>query len=159
MPDPQDRPTLICFDGSAGSRQAMASTAQLLRPHSVVVLTVWEALETQIARAGGFAGLVGMPAEADEAEQAAAAKAAGDGVAAAKEQGFEATARVEQADMAVWRTIVQVADEIDAALIVCGTRGRGGLESVMLGSTSHAVLRHSGRPVLIAPEGHAASGR
>jgi nucleotide-binding universal stress UspA family protein len=44
-----------------------------------------------------------------------------------------------------------VANEIDAELILCGTRGRGEAKSFLLGSVSLGVLRHSHRPVLIAP--------
>jgi nucleotide-binding universal stress UspA family protein len=40
----------------------------------------------------------------------------------------------------------------DARLIACGRRGRGAVTSALLGSVSHAVLAHAGRPVLIAPE-------
>ncbi|MFZ2112882.1 MAG: universal stress protein [Solirubrobacteraceae bacterium] len=40
----------------------------------------------------------------------------------------------------------------DARLIVCGRRGLGAVASALLGSVSHVVLAHAGRPVLIAPE-------
>ena len=46
--------------------------------------------------------------------------------------------------------IVEVADELDACLIVYGTRGLGGMRGLVLGSVSRAVLQHAGRPMLIA---------
>jgi nucleotide-binding universal stress UspA family protein len=52
----------------------------------------------------------------------------------------------------VWQKIVEVADELDAGLIVCAPRGRGRITSALLGSTSHGIIQHAGRPVLIAPQ-------
>jgi nucleotide-binding universal stress UspA family protein len=53
-----------------------------------------------------------------------------------------------------WGAIVEVADELDAGLVVCGTRGLSGIRGLVLGSVSGAVLHHARRPVLIAPEPH-----
>ncbi len=46
-------------------------------------------------------------------------------------------------------SIVALADEKDADLIVIGSRGRGTVATALLGSISHGVLRHARRPVLI----------
>ena len=46
-------------------------------------------------------------------------------------------------------SIVAVADEKKADLIVLGSRGRGAVTSAILGSVSHAVLRRASRPVLV----------
>jgi nucleotide-binding universal stress UspA family protein len=124
---------------------------------SAIVLTVWQPLTARLTETGGF-GVFALEdeSEIDEGERDAARAAAEDGVARAREIGLEAEARVEQAEIAVWKTIVNVADEVDAGLIVCGTRGRGSIRTALLGSTSHAVLQHAGRPVLISPEPHGA---
>jgi nucleotide-binding universal stress UspA family protein len=57
----------------------------------------------------------------------------------------------------VWATIVDVADELDATLIVTGSRGMGGIKSLLLGSTSDRVLHHAHRPVLVVPTAESAS--
>ena len=51
----------------------------------------------------------------------------------------------------MWDGVVQVADEIDAAVIVLGSRGLTGAKELLEGSFSHAVASHAGRPVLIVP--------
>jgi nucleotide-binding universal stress UspA family protein len=88
----------------------------------------------------------------DAEEEQAARAAAHDGAVRARERGWDAEARLARAETTVWRAIVDVADELDASLIVCGTRGLSGIKSVVLGSVSHAVLQHAHRPMLIAPE-------
>ena len=146
------KPTLVCYDGSEDSRQALHAVGDLLASTDAVVLTVWQPLTAVLAEAGGF-GMFALDDEdkIDAEEEAAARAAAEDGAKRASARGFNATARVEEASEGVWRTIVDVANEIDAGLIVCGNRGRGGVQSLLLGSVSHAVLQQSHRPVLIAP--------
>jgi nucleotide-binding universal stress UspA family protein len=148
-------PVLFCFDGSEGSRSALRAAGQLLdRPAEAVVLTVWEAIETQLALAGGFAA--GFPidgAELDAAEEASARSVAEEGAARAAEHGYQASSMVMQASTGIATTILEVADEISARLIVCGQRGRGNLRTALLGSVSHRLASHTRRPVLIAPHG------
>jgi len=49
--------------------------------------------------------------------------------------------------------IVEYAQEIGADLIVVGSRGRGDLASLVLGSTSHRVVNHAPCDVLVV-RGH-----
>jgi nucleotide-binding universal stress UspA family protein len=46
-------------------------------------------------------------------------------------------------------TIAQVADELDARMIVACTRGRGALAGAFLGSVSRTLVRRAGCPVMI----------
>jgi nucleotide-binding universal stress UspA family protein len=45
--------------------------------------------------------------------------------------------------------IAQVADSVDADVIVVGRRGRGGVAELVLGSVSHELILHSKRPILL----------
>jgi nucleotide-binding universal stress UspA family protein len=45
--------------------------------------------------------------------------------------------------------IVQVAEDIEAELIVIGSRGLGGIRRALIGSVSDAVIRHAHCPVLV----------
>ncbi|MDP4265473.1 MAG: universal stress protein [Bacteroidota bacterium] len=48
-------------------------------------------------------------------------------------------------------TIIRVAKEWEADLVVLGTHGRTGLLHVLMGSIAENVIRHSSIPVLIIP--------
>ena len=47
------------------------------------------------------------------------------------------------------REIINDAEEVNADLIVMGSRGRGDLAGLLLGSTAHKVIHLSHRPVLV----------
>src|SRR5215216_2897330 len=53
--------------------------------------------------------------------------------------------------------IVALAQEIEAGLIVMGSRGRGGVRRALMGSVSDSVVRHAHCPVLVVRGGE--SGR
>jgi nucleotide-binding universal stress UspA family protein len=45
--------------------------------------------------------------------------------------------------------ISQVAEEVDADIVLVGRRGRGEVAELLLGSVSHELVLHSKRPVLV----------
>ena len=50
---------------------------------------------------------------------------------------------------ATWRGVVDAAQAMAADLIVMGSHGRSGLEKLVLGSVTQAVLSHTKLPVLV----------
>ncbi len=147
-----NKPVLFCYDGSDGSKTALAAAVGLIRPADAVVLVVWTPAAVQLARAGSFVVAVPNEGEIDEQQAATAREIAEEGAASARERGYNATARIAQANESVAATIDAIAEEIDAGLVVCGQRGRGAIGSALLGSVSHALAAHTRRPVLIAPQ-------
>jgi nucleotide-binding universal stress UspA family protein len=147
------RPMLFCYDGSEGSRAALSVAVELvMHPADAVVLVVWTPVAVQLARGGSLLAVVPNEGEMDEEEMAAAQRLAEEGAEAATRRGYNASARVAEANESVAKTIREVAREIDACLIVCGQRGRGAFASAVLGSVSHQLSAHAERPVLIAPQ-------
>jgi nucleotide-binding universal stress UspA family protein len=141
-------PILICYDGSEGAHRAIDAAAALLGPHRAVVLDIGppitpvESLAT-IASAAPVATF-----EEDNAE--GALRWAQIGAELARGAGFDAEPRGAVA-APTWAGIVEVADELDAPVIVIGSRGLTGLREVAEGSVSHEVVAHAGRPVLVVP--------
>ena len=72
------------------------------------------------------------------------------GAERAQRAGFAADARSNLA-APTWEGVVDVADEVDASVIVLGSRGLIGARELLAGSVSHDVAEHAGRPVLIVP--------
>src|SRR5579864_1128182 len=120
-----NKPVLFCYDGSDGSKTALAAAVELIKPADAVVLAVWVPTALQLARAGSFIVAVPNEGEIDEHEAATARQIAEEGAAGARRRGYNASARIAQANESVARAIDEVAQEIDAGLIVCGQRGRG----------------------------------
>ena len=147
-------PLMFCYDGSDRSRAATAAAAELVaHPTPAVVLTIWQPAAVLLARAGGFGGgYLSDESKVDGEQAQLAGDAAEEGVERAREHGYDASSRVEEATEGAGRRIIEIADELDARLIVCGRRGLGAVASALLGSVSHVVLAHAARPVLIAPE-------
>jgi nucleotide-binding universal stress UspA family protein len=143
-----DAPILICYDGSEGARRAIDAAAELLGPRRAVVLDVGP-LVTAVESLTVLAPVAPSAAfeelnEDDTRERASA------GAEQARRAGFDAEARAGLA-APTWGGIVDVADEIDAAVIVLGSRGLKGARELVEGSVSHEVAEHAGRPVLIVP--------
>jgi nucleotide-binding universal stress UspA family protein len=50
------------------------------------------------------------------------------------------------------REIVHLAEDLEAGLVVMGSRGHGGLRRALMGSVSDSVIRHAHCPVLVVRE-------
>jgi nucleotide-binding universal stress UspA family protein len=150
------KPVLIAYDGSTNARAALVYASGLLSGRQAVVLSVWEPLIVQLqhsALAGAFPSGDDI-GDQDEAVEKATLLLAEQGAELAREAGMDAIARSQPETDTVGSAIVAVADELDAELIVTGTRGLGALRSAVLGSVSNQVLHHAKRPVLVVPSSH-----
>jgi nucleotide-binding universal stress UspA family protein len=153
---------LIGYDGSADSQAAVARAAELMPGQPATVLTVWEPFTDVMAGAG--AGMLSWPAsgtleEIDAASDHAARTRAEQGAELAQRGGLRPQVRVGVRGATVAETILVAADDVQADVIVLGTRGLGGVKSLLLGSVSHAVLQHADRPVLVVPSPEVAARR
>src|SRR5258708_21636791 len=110
-----DKPVLFCYDGSEGSKAALSVAVELvMHPADAVVLVVWTPIAVQLARAGSLLAAVPNEGEMDEEESAAAQRLADEAAEGAKRRGYNASARIAQANESVAKTISDVAGHIDA---------------------------------------------
>ena len=143
-----DKPVLICYDGSPGAARAIKTAAALLGPRWAVVLDVASSMTVAESVAAPYSAMAGAAVE--ETHAAEAVRIAAEGTEIARSSGFEAVARATQA-VPTWEGVLEIADELDAPVIVVGSRGLRGLNEALHGSFSHQVAGHAGRPVLIVP--------
>jgi nucleotide-binding universal stress UspA family protein len=141
-----ERPILFCYDGSPESRRAIESARELLRRRISVVLTVGSLGAVAEVYAAEGSGARDYDRELREAVLGRAEQ----GAELARAAGFVAEPRGEL-DVEVWRSMVDVARQLDAGVIVVGSRGLHGLREIVEEAVSHQVAVHAHRPVLIVP--------
>jgi nucleotide-binding universal stress UspA family protein len=137
---------LICYDGTDGARRAVDVAADLFPGCHAVVLDVAPFL----TGAESVAELSALTPNFEQLNEDEGLKVAREGATLAREAGLTADPRSDVA-APTWGGIVEVADEINAAVIVVGSRGLMGVREVFQGSVSHDVAEHAGRPVLVVP--------
>lgn len=141
---------LVAVDGSQHSLRALDTASGLVKlcqDASLVVLSVYRhvsLVQSSHSLVGGRNTL--------ETPDAALARLAGEwvdeAIARAREQGVvDILGLVRRGPIA--RTIVQVANEQEADVIVLGSRGSGEVESLLLGSVSHKVCTMAERTCII----------
>jgi nucleotide-binding universal stress UspA family protein len=154
---------LACYDGSADAQAAIDHAARLMPGAEMTVLTVWEPFQVALSRTGGMGMAMGTSypdsGDIDVATEQAAEARATEGAERATAAGLVAEPRVAVRDDGVAGAILAVADDLDADVIVVGTRGFTGLRSMLLGSVSHAVLQHANRSVIVVPSAAVAEER
>lgn len=139
-------PVLVGFDGSPGSFGALEAACDQARrlDTDVLVVTAWtSAVEVASPRYWATTYPVRSPGEValDEAERVADRARSW----ASAQQDVTVTCDVAEGRAA---QVLQRRSH-HAGLVVVGTRGRGGFASLVLGSTSRAVVQHAECPVLV----------
>lgn len=147
MADTTEPTVIYCYDGSEHARNALIAASRTLGDRSSVVVTVWRSGWTAIAAVPAALLPQETVDEIDSATEEAAQALAHEGAALIP----GATIRCMRATGPVWQTILEYADEVDAELIVAGSRGLSAIKSTVLGSVSHGLVNHSRRPVLVVP--------
>ena len=132
---------VVGYDGSDCARAALATALELARPLGDDVVAV---MAYEYSRLGGEVAdfAAALRERAQRIAQHARDQASGLGGAVATEILEEAPADA----------LVEVADRVDARMIVVGSRGESPLRGALVGSTPHKLLQAAGRPVLVVPE-------
>lgn len=133
---------LVGYDGSPGSRAALATALRLARESGGRVTAV--TVQHHLPRYGATIG------EVDEerlVEQAEARRLANEVQAVADEQQMAVDTRVVPGHPA--HELVQAAEQLGADLVVLGHSGHSALWGALLGATTERVSRHAPCSVLI----------
>jgi nucleotide-binding universal stress UspA family protein len=134
-------PILLCTDGSGEALRSLSDGLDLLgREHDLVLVSVMDVPDEASLVGSGHAGADMTLEEYDDQIETArgTAKAAID--EAQRELALlDAQVRVLSGDPGA--AICQLATELSARAIVVGSRGRGGLKRLFLGSVSDYVVR------------------
>jgi nucleotide-binding universal stress UspA family protein len=131
---------LVALDHSALSDQVLAAAKELALMSKAEVW-VLHLREHEVSRLGGL-----VPAEADSDAKVAM----DDAVTSLAEAGLDAHGEVRGTVFGhAAREIMEDARRHDVNVIVMGSRGRGDLAGLLLGSTAHKVIHLADRPVLI----------
>jgi nucleotide-binding universal stress UspA family protein len=156
MTEPDVRPVIVAYDGSAEAHAALREAVALFGQRPLVVASVWEpglgavTLTPAVGEPG--VGYLPDPAEVvavDRAESAHAGGVAEAGARLARELGATAEAVSVPDSTNVAGTLIEIAEERDARAIVVGSRGLGGFKARVLGSTSRRLLHDTHLPVLV----------
>jgi nucleotide-binding universal stress UspA family protein len=148
-------PVLICYDGSTSAQRALSVAASSLDGAPMVLLNIWNPPQRVLADSFGVSESESEQGpnygQLENLATRRAAEILAEGEAEAQLRGFAVTTRQEATRSSIWKTILDVADEVDASLIVAGTHGTTAVESGLLGSVSNALAHHAHRPVLLVP--------
>ncbi|MBY4595568.1 universal stress protein [Ottowia caeni] len=131
---------LIPVDGSPTAMAAVDKAAGLAKAFGSAVTAVY------VIDPYPFTGVGADFAYGQDQYLSAATAEANSAIDAARERlagaGIQAEVRVVESH-AVWRGILEAAENAGADLVVMGSHGRRGLEKLVLGSVTQSVLSHA----------------
>ena len=151
---PPDGPALMAYDGSPAAREAIAAAGRLLPGRAALVVHAWESPYRRSA-AGRAVSSSPLPeirkvtGDLETLLRETAEATVEEGVELARAAGLEASGEAVESGSTAWRVLAATAETRDAAVVVAGSQGHGGVASVLLGSVSAGLVHHAERPTLI----------
>jgi nucleotide-binding universal stress UspA family protein len=145
-------PILLCYDGSEDAAAAIAEAGSLFPGREAVAVCFWQPF-AQLAKrfAVSLLEVVQEAGSVNEREGQLAQQLADQAAAIARESGLAAEGRAVEVTRPIDEAIIAYADEIDAPVIVLGSRGRSGIGSMLLGDVAHNVVQRSTRSLFVVP--------
>ena len=142
---------LVGLDGSSGSGRALDWAIQVakLLEAEIVAVYVLELL-SPTAVAYGLAPIALPDGWLDDLRR----QFENEWSAPLKEAGIRYRTVFETGAQGPAPTLIAVASELHADLIVTGSRGLGGFGELLLGSVSHQLVQHAPVPVVVIPPEH-----
>jgi nucleotide-binding universal stress UspA family protein len=142
-------PVLLCTDGSHHALQALSAGLDLIgRDHDLVLVTVVDRPEEVSLVGSGHVG-PDMTLEEFDDQVVRAREAANYAIEEAQSELLLIGAKVYVLSGHPGEEICQLAAELSARAVVLGSRGRGGLKRLLLGSISDHVVRHAPCSVVV----------
>jgi nucleotide-binding universal stress UspA family protein len=140
-------PIVLAYDGSELARLAIAEAGELLdHDRPALAVCAWQPFDV------GFVAGERLHIDAEQTPEVkrAAEDTAAHGAELAREAGFTDVRSMAIESAPIWKGIVSVAEDEDAAVVVIGSHGHhSGLAGIFVGSVASAVSAHSTRTVLI----------
>lgn len=134
---------VLCLDGSEGSERAVPVAVELAKREGAEVVIAH--VEEKLAAKGG------PDVQADEDEIQASVRRRAKELSDVGVRASVKVATVMPGGPA--HAISRIADEVDADLIVLGTRGHSAVAGLLLGGVTQRLLHIANRPVLAVPPG------
>jgi nucleotide-binding universal stress UspA family protein len=131
-------PIVVGVDGSPCSQQALRWALNEARVHDMGLVVI-HAIDMSMGASSPYLG------DAWQALREAGEQMLDDAEAEAKDSGIAVERRLDTTRAA--HALVEASH--DAALLVVGSRGRGGLAGMLLGSVSTACVHHAHCPVVV----------
>ena len=143
---------LVPVDGSEPSNAAVSLAIRLARDQEASIAFVHVCEVAKIAAMVGGPTIGVDPSYALEAEREWGDQTLRRALDRAGSGGVDADTCLEEGPSVT--TILEVARDQHADLIVMGSHGRGGITRVLLGSVTEGVLRHTHIPVMVTRAKH-----
>ena len=139
----ENKKIIVAYDGSSYSEKALVLAASLAKALTgeIVLVSVIDIVRHMNDEAGDFdAPYAVFKKEAEHSIELGKARAA--------ELGIAVTGKILEGNPP--DEILKYLQTVKADMVVVGSRGKGGFQQLMLGSTAHALVTYANIPVVVA---------